>query len=166
MGEKMLKNKKTKLKSWNEVDDALKLLSELYIQKQELEGEQTVKINEIKQSIKNKSEVIQYQIKLLKDNIERFTEENKTEFLQKRTKKLTYGTLSYRVVKKVCFKCAEDAIKALKLLKMDFCIRTKNELDKEQILNCDETILAKAGITIKSDDKLKIEPYIEEINDN
>ena len=44
----MLKSKKVKFKSWNEVDDALTLLSELYIQKQELEGEQTVKIYEIK----------------------------------------------------------------------------------------------------------------------
>lgn len=72
--------------------------------------------------------------------------------------------MSYKIVKRVCCTCVEEAIKALKALKLDFCIRTKQELDKDRLLaDVDENTLLKAGITIKKEDKLRIEPNFEKI---
>ena len=159
----MAKKVESIYKNWNEVDEALKELGELNIAKTQIEGEQTVKINEIKADASAKAQAIQARIKEIEKNIERFTDANKSEFLSKRTKKMTYGTISFRLVKKVCCNCVEEALKGLRVLNLDFCIRTKSELDKDRLLECDEKMLLKAGITIKTEDKVKIEPNYEKL---
>ena len=148
--------------TWAEVDTAMKELGELNIQKQNLEGEQTVRINEVKADILSKTGAIQTRIKDIEKNIERYAEQNKSEFLKTRNKKLTFGTVSFRLVKSVVCTCKEEAIKALKALNLDFCLRQKEEIDKDKCLEVDEKILLKAGISIKTEDKVKIEPnYIK-----
>ena len=148
--------------TWAEVDNALKELGELNIQKTALEGEQTVKINTIKKEILEKTGDLQAKIKEIEKNIERFAEQNKSEFLKTRNKKLTFGTVSFRLVKSVVCACKEEGIKALKALNLDFCLRLKEEIDKDKCLEVDEKLLLKAGITVKTEDKVKIEPnYIK-----
>ena len=148
--------------TWAEVDNALKELGELNIQKTTLEGEQTVKINTIKKEILEKTGNLQAKIKEIEKNIERFAEQNKSEFLKTRNKKLTFGTVSFRLVKSVVCACKEEGIKALKALNLDFCLRLKEEIDKDKCLEVDEKLLLKAGITVKTEDKVKIEPnYIK-----
>ncbi len=159
----MAKKTESIYKSWNEVDAALKELGELNVAKTRIEGEQTLKINSIKADANAKSAIIQTRIKEIEKNIERFTDANKSEFLSKRTKKLTYGVISFRLVRKVCCNCIEEAIKGLKVLNLDFCIRTKQELDKDRLLECDENMLLKAGISIKTEDKVRIEPNFEKL---
>lgn len=158
----MAKKAESVYTSWEEVNTALKELGELQIKKQKLEGEQTLKINEIKAKTAEKAGIMQGQIKAIEKNIERFAMQNKSEFLKTRNKKLTFGCVSFRLVKSVVCSCKDEAIKALKALNLDFCIRSKEELDKDECLkfaeNDDKKILLKAGIEIKSDDKVKIEP--------
>lgn len=159
--------KLSKYQTWQEVDSAMKELGELNIKKQNLEGEQTVRINEVKADILSKTGVLQTKIKDIEKNIERFAEQNKSEFLKTRNKKLTFGTISFRLVKSVVCTCKDEAIKALKALNLDFCLRQKEEIDKEKCLEVDEKMLLKAGISIKSEDKVKIEPnYIKLAADN
>lgn len=153
--------------TWQEVDSALKELGELNIKKQNLEGEQTIRINEVKKEILEKTGILQSQIKDIEKNIERFAEQNKSEFLKTRNKKLTFGVVSFRLVKSVVCNCKEEAIKALKALNLDFCLRQKEEIDKDKCLEVDEKMLLKAGISIKTEDKVKIEPnYIKLAADN
>lgn len=160
----MAKKIESTLKSWDEVDISIKELAELNIRKTRLEGEQTLQINEIKKDTAEKAKGIDLRIKELEKDIERFTETHKEEFAKKRNKKLNHGTISYKIVKRVCCSCVAEAIKALKALNLDFCIRTKHELDKDRIIaEVDESTLLKAGITIKKEDKLRIEPNYEKI---
>lgn len=147
-------------KSWDDVDNALKKLGELNIQKTRLEEFQTLKTNEIKAETAKMAAPVLVQIKDIEKNIERFVSARKSEFLKTRSKKLNFGTIAFKLTKKVCCSCVADAIKSLRVLNLDFCIRTKSELDKEQLLECDEKILEKAGITIKTEDKLRIEPNV------
>lgn len=157
----MAKKTESIYKSWEEVNSALKELGELNIQKQKLEGEQTVKINEIKTKTLEKAGIIKTKIAEIEKNIEKFAMQNKSEFLKTRNKKLTFGVVSFRLVKSVVCQCKDEAIKALKALNLDFCIRAKEELDKDECLKfaeSDEKTLLKAGITIKAEDKVKIEP--------
>lgn len=154
----MAKKAESVYKNWDEVNSAMKELGELNIQKQKLEGEQTIKINEIKAETLKKAGVIKTQISEIEKNIERFAMQNKSEFLKTRNKKLTFGIVSFRLVKSVVCTCKDEAIKALNL---DFCIRSKEELDKDECLKfaeSDEKTLLKAGISIKAEDKVKIEP--------
>lgn len=145
-------------KSWEEVNSALKELGELNILKQKLEGEQTVKINEIKAKTLENAGIIKKQIDEIEKNIAKYAEQNKSEFLKTRNKKLTFGTISFRLAKSIACTCKEEAIKALKALNLDFCLRIKEEIDKDKCLEVDEKILLKAGISIKSEDKVRIEP--------
>lgn len=161
----MAKKTESIYKNWEEINSAMKELGELNILKQKLEGEQTIKINEIKAETLKKAGVIKSQISEIEKNIERFAMQNKSEFLKTRNKKLTFGSVSFRLVKSVVCQCKEEAIKALKALNLDFCIRSKEELDKDECLKfaeSDEKTLLKAGISIKAEDKVKIEPdYIK-----
>ncbi len=160
----MAKKIESTLKNWDEVDASIKKIAELNINKTRLEGEQTLQINEIKKNTAEKAKGIDSKIKELEKDIERFTESHKDEFTDKRNKKLNHGTVSYKIVKRVCCSCVNEAIKALKALNLDFCIRTKQELDKDRIMaEVDENTLLKAGITIKKEDKLRIEPNYEKI---
>lgn len=157
----MAKKTESIYKSWEDVNSALKKLGELNILKQKLEGEQTEKINEIKAKTLEKAGAIKTQIAEIEKNIERFAMQNKSEFLKTRNKKLTFGIVSFRLVKSVVCTCKEEAIKALKALNLDFCIRSKEEIDKDECLKFaedGERTLLKAGISIKSEDKVKIDP--------
>ena len=159
----MAKKTESIYKSWQEVDDAMKVLGEKSVALTKLEGEQTVQINEIKSKTLKKAGDLKNDITLIQKNIERFADAHKSEFLQKRTKKLNYGTISYRIVKKVVCSAVDDAIKCLRALNMDFCIRTKMELDKDVLIEQDEKLLQKANISIKTEDKIKIEPNFEKL---
>lgn len=158
----MAKKKESIYKTWDEVNFAMKELGELNVQKQKLEGEQTVKINEVKSYIQEKAGDIVTKIKNIEKEIERFAEQNKDEFIATRNKKLTFGTISYRLTKRVVCKSVTSAIKALKSLNMDFFIRTKEELNKEDIMNCCDKAtlqaLTRASVSVVSEDKIRIEP--------
>lgn len=157
----MAKKAESIYKSWEEVNAALKQLGELYIKTQKIEGEQTLKINKIKEEMLIKAGAIKTQIAEIEKNIEKFAMQNKSEFLKNRTKKLSFGTISFRLVESVKCICKEEAIKALKALNLDFLIRSKEDLDKDECLKYakqDEKLLLKAGISVKAEDKVKIEP--------
>lgn len=156
--------KESTFQSWDEVNENMKKLAELKVKKQKLEGEQTLAINEIKAKCNAKAVLISDEIKAIEKNMALFAEQNKDEFALKRTKKLMFGTISYRLTKKIVCSSIETAVKALKTLNLDSFLRVKEELDKDALLELDESILTKAGISIKREDKISIEPDSVRIN--
>lgn len=163
----MARKKESIYKNWDEVNTAMKELGELYIEKQDIEGKLTARINEVKAYCNEKAKPTLEKIKTIEKEIERFSNQNKDEFLATRTKKLHYGTISYRVTKKVQCRNVESTIKVLKSLNLDAFIRTKSELNKDEILACSQdkscvATFAKADINILTEDKIKIEPdYVQ-----
>lgn len=166
----MAKKVLTTLQTWDEVNEAMRRLGELSIEKQKAEGEATIQINEIKAHAEAVANVIQEEIKKIEKDIERYAKENKEAFAKTRNKKLNFGRISFKATKSVSCPFTESAIKILKQFGLDNCIRTKEELDKEAIKELDKntqvvSILTKAGITIKTADKITIEPdYIKLAN--
>ena len=59
--------------------------------------------------------------------------------------------------------CIGATIKALKALNLDFCLRIKEEIDKDEVKTLDSSILTKIGVKVEKEDKLSIEPNIIEI---
>lgn len=159
----MAKKKESIYKNWSEIDSNLKKLGELKIQKSRLEGELTVKINELKEKYNIHCSNINNEIKTIEKEITRYCEQNKDAFLNKRNKKLNFGLISYRLSEKVVIPCLNTAIKALKSLNLDYCLRIKEEIDKEKVKELDKNILAKIGISVVKEDKLNIEPDMVEI---
>ena len=146
------------MKNWEEIDSSLKKLGELQIQKTNLDNELTEKVNELKLKYTSQSSLIQTEIKQIEKEISRFCEQNKDTFLNKRNKKLNFGLISYRLSEKVVCSSIGAAIKALKQLNYDWCIRTKEELDKDEVKKLDSNILTRIGVQIVKEDKLTIEP--------
>ena len=157
----MAKKAESSYKSWDEVNTALKKLSDLKVQKEKIEGMVTTKVNEIKSKADKQATVLANSIKKIEKNIERFAEQNKSEFIKSRTKKLTFGTISYRITKSVKINSTtEECIKSLKALNLDFVLNVTESIDKEKCLDLDEKLLLKAGISINTKDKLRIEPNV------
>ena len=157
----MAKKVESIFKSWEEINLGLKEMSNLQVQKEKIEGAATVKINEIKTKSEEKAAVLANRIKEIEKNIERFAEQNKSEFIKSRSKKLTFWTISYRITKSVKLNNSpEECIKSLKALNLDFVLNIKETIDKDKCLDLDVKILSKAGISINTKDKLRIEPNV------
>ena len=161
----MAKKKESVYKSWEDIDLSLKQLGALKIKKADLEGELTEEINVLKSKYANLCTGINSEIKDIEKEISRFCDMNKDEFLTKRSKNMNFGSISYRLSEKVICASIPAAIKALKHLNLNFCLRVKEELDKDAIreANLDANTLTKIGVQIIKEDKLTIEPDIEEI---
>lgn len=159
----MAKKKESLYKNWEEIDNQLKKIGELKIEKTKLEGELTLKTNELKNCYSTKCEAIAKEIKTIEKEITRYCEQNKDSFINKRNKKLNFGTIAYRLSEKIVCPCDEAAIKALKALNLDYCLRIKEEIDKDKLKELDAKILTKIGATVVKEDKITIEPNIIEI---
>lgn len=158
----MAQKKESAYQSWDEINQELKRLAELYTQRQKIEGKMNTSINKIKEHAEGQTSEILTEIKKIEKNIELFALQHRDEFTKKRTKKLNFGTISFRMTKKIWCPEKDIAIKSLKALNLDEYIRINESLDKDALLNLDEITLGKAGITIKREDKVSIEPnYIE-----
>lgn len=150
---------------WNEVDSALRRLGEIDIRLQKLEGDMTLKVNEIKAEYDIKSEGLKAERKAIEENITLFAEARKQEFARIRSKDLTFGIIAYRVVTKVVVKSKAATVAALKALGLVQYLRVIEEPDKEAMGGLDSSTLAKVGATMKTEDKLRIEPNIERIKE-
>lgn len=164
----MAKKKESIYKNWDEIDFSLLKLGELKIKKSKLEGELTTKVNVLKEKYTKECSEINTKIKEIEKEITRFCEQNKDSFINKRNKKLNFGLISYRLTEKVVCNCISSTINALKMLNLDFCLRIKEELDKDKIkeANLDANTLIKIGVSIVKEDKLTIEPNMVEIAAN
>ncbi len=159
----MVKKKESIFQTWEEIDTNLKELGKLSISKSKLEGELTLKINEITDKYRQKIEEINNKTNVIKKEITRFCEQNKQDFINKRSRKLNFGNIAYRISETLKIDSVATAIKALKALDLNFCLKIKEELIKDEIKKLDSSILAKIGARIITKDNLNIEPNIIEI---
>lgn len=162
----MPKKIETTLSTWEEVDSRLKILGEKRLQIQNLESELTLKINELKEQFAAKSKIICDEAVEIEKDIERFAEAKKDEFIEPRTKILTFGTVSFRLTESLKIKNSIVTIKMIKKLKLDDCIRVKEEVNKDVLSTVEDNILTKIGVTRKKVDKITIETNYEELQAN
>lgn len=161
----MAKKQESSYKSWEDVNLAIRRMGEIDIQVDKLQGEMTLKINEIKSKFDVKSQGLLAERKNIEKNITLYTDTCKDEFAKTRHKELTFGKVAYKVTTKLIIKSVEACLAALKALNMNDYIRIKEEPDKEAMAELDQITLAKVGASIKVEDKLRIEPNLEKLKD-
>lgn len=149
--------------TWEQVDDLLRRLGEVEIRKNKLEGELTIRVNEVKEQYKEKIDPLIAEADAIRAAITAFAENAKDDFLKTRTKQLNFGVVAYRVTEKILIRSKEACVAALKALGLTQYIRTIEEPDKEALRDMDDKQLAKVGATRKIDDSLRIEPNLEKI---
>ena len=159
----MAKKKLSTIESWNGVNDKLRELSEKKIELSRAEGRQTLEINNIREKYNEITEGLTKEISDIEKDIERFCEQNKNEFLEDRTKRFSFGTISYRLTRSFKIQNTIAAIKSLKALKCFDCIKTTESIIKENLKEVDKSQLKKCGIDIIEVDKISIEPVLDPI---
>ena len=153
--------------NWDGVDSTLKRLCELEVGIAAIEGDATVRMNEIREEAKAKAASLQNEKEFLMKQIESFCESKKAEFADKRSKELNFGTVGYRLVKSVSLPRdkakLEALIKSLKAYGLNECIAYKEEPNKEKIVELDDTTLVKLALKRTVKDSFRIVPAIEKI---
>ena len=157
--------KETTLASWDEVNNALRRLGEIEIMGQEYEGQMTLEINEIRDRYGKEFGLLAEEQAVIETDIASFVAANKAEFLKVRSKTLDFGTLAFRVTKKIVLRNTKAVVAAIKALGWQQYLRIKEEPDKEALDGLSDTELARIGVTRKTEDRLRIEPNIERLKE-
>ena len=89
------------LKNWDDVDGAIRWIGELDINLQKIEGNLNEEINTLKEVAKNGAAVLIDIRDRLTAQVEEFCEERKAEFLERRSRKLIFGTVAFRVTESI-----------------------------------------------------------------
>jgi phage host-nuclease inhibitor protein Gam len=157
------------IENWEGVDNTLKRLAEITVAVAKINGDATIRMNEIKLEAANKAASLQIEKDALEKQIEIFCEANKHEFADKRSKELNFGMVGYRVSTSVPIprdkKKIEALIKSIKAFGLKDCIAYEEKPDKEALKELDDTTLTKLGLKRKVEDNFRIEPRIEEVAD-
>lgn len=155
------------IKNYNDVDIALKRICECEVGIAQIEGEVTLKCNQIKEEAKPQITELQNERNFLEQEIENFCSANKADFADKRSKELTFGTIGYRLSKSVSLPRAkakiESLIGAIKKFGFKDCIVYEEKPDKEALCELDDSALVKLGITRVVKDNFRVEPKIESL---
>ncbi|HEY3277473.1 MAG TPA: host-nuclease inhibitor Gam family protein [Syntrophorhabdaceae bacterium] len=152
-------------RDWNDVDRALRKLGEIDIRLARLEGDMTLRVNEIRADYEKRAEGLKRDRKNMEAGIEAFALERKEEFAKVRSKELTFGTISFRVVHRITVRSKKATVAALEAMGLAAFLRISKEPDKEAMKSLDAGTLAKVGALLKTEDQLLVEPNTERIAD-
>jgi len=155
------------IKTWEDVDLALKELGELEIKKNLVEGVLNETIAKAKAEAKEELEPVIKRAKELTKMIEIFAASKKDEFAKKRSKELTFGKVGFRLVTSVPVprdkQRVEALIKSLKAFGLDDCVIYEEKPNKDKLKELDDSTLAKLGLEKKVKDSFRVEPFLEKI---
>lgn len=155
----------TRLDSWEGVDQALKSIGRLDIKLFDVEHDMNLKIIEAKEKAKRASEPLLEKKAALELAIKEFTEAHRDEFKKQRMRRLTFGSVSFRLSTKIIVRSAQKCVDALKSLGLGSYIRTKESPDKEAMKALDDETLKKVGARRKTEDAFGYEVDFEKIKE-
>lgn len=154
-----------KIKTWDEVNQALRRMGEIDIKTQKIAGDLTLAINSQRACADQQSAPLLTERKELEESIAAFCEEHKQEFAKTRSREMAFGLVAYRVVTRIAIRSKEACLAAMHALKLTNYIRSYEEPDKEALIDLDDAVLAKIGAKRKTEDKLRIEPALEKVQE-
>ncbi len=140
------------LKTWDEVDTALKEIAEAENQIAILESSLNITVNTLKEEFKEKSEPYRSEIKKYEAMVKEFVTDHKTD-LKGKSRELTFGKVGFRLSTKVVLpKKLDRLIKALRRNGMDDCIQTEEKVNKDILKAYDEKEIIAVGASLKKED--------------
>ena len=144
------------LRSWDEVDQALREIAEEEIILGDIQGDMNKQINGIKEIAKQQSKPHQDRISTLTKDVKEYFDQHREELGKSKTKYFNFGECGYRLSTSVTLpkgreKLAE-LIRRLKARRMSDCIITKETIDKEALRKSGEARVAAVGATLVQKD--------------
>ncbi|MCL9820956.1 host-nuclease inhibitor Gam family protein [Helicobacter sp. 14348-15] len=155
------------IKNYEDVNLTLKRLAELVVNIERINGEVTLECNRIKEARTSEIEKLENEKKYLEQCISSFCEDNKADFADKRSKEFTFGTIGYKLSKSVSIprvkEKLEKLIKAIKSYGHSECIIYEEKIDKDVLVELDDSSLVKLGLKRTIKDNFRIVPKIENL---
>ncbi len=152
------------MNDWSAINEALGKMARLQVRMDDA----TVVMNDSINKAKAKADAViapldtQYEDLRLK--IEAFCLTHKDQFARRRTKKLFFGSVGYRVSWKIVIGIGKDAcLRTLDALGLTDYIRVTREPDKDALAALDDLTLAKVGASRVPDDRCTVKPDVEKI---
>lgn len=157
------------VENWEEADDAIRRMGEIIVALTDASGELTLKINKLKEEVKQGIAGLESERKYLEEQITHFCESQKAEFAKKRSKVLNFGLIGFRISSSVPIPRdrgkLSDLIATLKHLRLGSCIKVEEKIDRDQISTLDDGVIAKLGLKKTVKDSFRIQPNLEKIQD-
>jgi phage host-nuclease inhibitor protein Gam len=157
------------LKGWQDVDDALRKIGESENKLEELEGEMTLQINEIKDKYALMSQPLNERIKELTGQVEDFVEANRDDFGDKKTRTLNFGETGFRQSTAIVIPKGkeeiDEIIRRLRSRGMDACVVVTEKIDKDALRAYGEDVVRAVGASWRQTDKFWLEANKERLND-
>jgi phage host-nuclease inhibitor protein Gam len=158
---------KTTINSWQEADFVLKQIGNLSQMAKKHEAEMNLKITKIQESSQPLIDKVAEEKIGLERNLQLFCESKREEFNEKKTKELSFGTVSFRIAtpslktrKGFTWESVKSIVKSSKKLAEKF-IKVKEDLNKQAILNADlrDSDLEKIGLIISQEESFYYESF-------
>lgn len=155
------------LKSWADVDAALREIAENELTLGDIEAELNRQIIGAKKVAEQESKPHTDRIAKLESDIKAYVEEHRAEIGKGKTKALTYGEVGYRLSTVVSIPKAkeklEEVIRRLKARKMLDCVVTREAISKEQLKRYGRDTVEAVGAKWSQKDVFGYETYRDKV---
>lgn len=139
---KRVKTSVEELKSWDEVDRALREIGECEIAIETLEADMNREINDAKSKAEKVAKPLKTAITVLEAQVKAFVEDNKSS-LEGKSRDMNFGTVGFRQATSITYSASKTAeiLEALKKHGMTDCIIAKESVNKDALkLHTDKEI--------------------------
>ena len=142
------------LKSWDDVNRALKEIATGEIEIAKIEGDMNIKINEIKDTAERQCAPIRAAIDKLGKQLKEFAELNRPDFGKSKSRRITFGIIGFRASQSIVVKAAllQKIIDNLRKLDMTDCVKVTETVNKDVLATYPDDKIISSGATIKKDD--------------
>ena len=155
------------LKSWEDVNDALRQIAEAQITLGDIESEMQKQIVGAKKAAEQQSKPYNDRVAKLEREIKDFVEDHREDMGKAKSKVLTFGEVGFRLSTSVSLPKAkeklEEIIRRLKARQMMDCIVVEEKVSKEALKKYGEDTVAAVGATYKQKDVFGYDVYLDKL---
>ena len=157
------------LKSWEDVNDALRQIAEAQIAPGDIESEMQKQIVGAKKAAEQQSKPYNDRVAKLEREIKDFVEDHREDMGKAKSKVLTFGEVGFRLSTSVSLPKAkeklEEIIRRLKARQMMDCIVVEEKVSKEALKKYGEDTVAAVGATYKQKDVFGYDVYLDKLQE-
>ncbi|MDA8085810.1 MAG: host-nuclease inhibitor Gam family protein [Nitrospiraceae bacterium] len=151
------------LRTWQDVDDVLRGIGGIDLKLQAIEAEMNGAIMAAKDKAKKQAAFLLEQKAPLEASVKIFAEEHRDDLGAKKSMALNFGTVSFRQSTKIMIRNVKRTLVLLKDKGFAWCVRTKEEPDKDQMKDLSDEELKSVGASRKAEDVFGYEVAYEKL---
>ncbi|MCD7948291.1 MAG: host-nuclease inhibitor Gam family protein [Oscillospiraceae bacterium] len=155
------------LKSWEEVNDALREIAEAQIALGDIESEMQKQMVGIKKIAEQDSKPYNDRIAKLERDLKEFVSEHRADLGDRKNKLLNFGEVGFRLSTSVSLPKAKEKlaeiIRRLKARSMMDCVVVEEKVSRENLKKYGEDTVNAVGATWKQKDEFGYEVFVEKL---